>query len=210
MTTTTFTDLITDESQLRDVFGWPSARAVHKQIDHLDQHCRAIIAKSPFLLLGTSDTTGRCDVSPKGDYPGFVRVLDDKTLAIPDLPGNNRLDTWENVVANPEVGLIFLIPGMDETLRINGEARITADPELRERLQAEGKLPTTVMVVSIKAVYMHCAKAFMRSQLWRPETWPDRESLPTLGQILKDQLALAVPADETDRDLAEAYAKSMW
>ena len=112
MTTTTFTDLITDESQLRDVFGWPSERSLNKQIDRLGQHCRAIIAKSPFLLLGTSDTTGRCDVSPKGDYPGFVRVLDDKTIAIPDLPGNNRLDTLTNMLNNPQVGLLFMIPGM--------------------------------------------------------------------------------------------------
>ncbi|ETW97679.1 MAG: hypothetical protein ETSY1_21700 [Candidatus Entotheonella factor] len=107
MTTTIFSDLITGESQLREVFGWPSERALNKQIDCLDEHCRSIIAKSPFVLLGTSDRTGRCDVSPKGDYPGFVRVLDDKTLAIPDLPGNNRLDTLTNMLNNPPGGLDF-------------------------------------------------------------------------------------------------------
>ena len=139
MTTTTFTDLITDESQLRDVFGWPSERSLNKQIDHLDQHCRAIIAKSPFLLLGTSDTTGRCDVSPKGDYPGFVRVLDEKTIAIPDLPGNNRLDTLTNMLNNPQGGLLFMIPGMNETLRVNGRAELTRDEDLLAQLGARGK-----------------------------------------------------------------------
>ena len=141
MTTTTFTDLITDESQLRDVFGWPSARSVNKQIDHLDQHCRAIIAKSPFLLLGTSDTTGRCDVSPKGDYPGFVRVLDDTTLAIPDLPGNNRLDTLTNLLHNPQVGLLFMIPGMNETLRVNGTVRLVRDADVTGKPGLPGQTP---------------------------------------------------------------------
>ena len=110
-----FTDVVTQESELREIFGWPTERSQNKQIDKLDQHCRAIISKAPFLLLGTSDTSGRCDVSPKGDFPGFVRVLDDSTLAIPDLPGNNRLDTLTNMLNNPQVGLLFLIPGMNET-----------------------------------------------------------------------------------------------
>ena len=157
------------------------------------------------MLIGSSDGNGNADVTPKGDKPGFVAVLDDTTLAIPDRPGNNRLDTLENVVANPSVGLLFLIPGMNETLRVNGEAQHHRRSGLRERLQAEGKLPTTVMVVSVKAAYMHCAKAFMRSELWQPESWPDRSKLPTLGQILKDQLALADSAEATDRWLDEAY-----
>ena len=162
------------------------------------------------MLIGSSDGNGNADVTPKGDKPGFVAVLDDTTLAIPDRPGNNRLDTLENVVANPSVGLLFLIPGMNETLRVNGRR---ASPRMRRcasRLQAEGKLPTTVMVVTVKAVYMHCAKAFMRSELWAPQSWPDRTKLPTLGRILKDQLALADSAEATDRWLDEAYQKSMW
>ena len=162
------------------------------------------------MLIGSSDGNGNSDVTPKGDKPGFAAVLDDSTIAIPDRPGNNRLDTLENVIANPSVGLLFLIPGMNETLRVNGDARITVDPALRERLQAEGRLPTTVMVVSVKAAYMHCAKAFMRSELWKPESWIDRSKLPTLGQILKDQLALADSAEATDRWLDDAYEKSMW
>ena len=162
------------------------------------------------MLIGSSDGNGNSDVTPKGDKPGFAAVLDDSTIAIPDRPGNNRLDTLENVIANPSVGLLFLIPGMNETLRVNGDARITADPALRERLQAEGRPPTTVMVVSVKAAYMHCAKAFMRSELWKPDSWIDRSKLPTLGQILKDQLALADSAEATDRWLDDAYEKSMW
>ena len=126
------------------------------------------------MLIGSSDGNGNADVTPKGDRPGFAAVLDDTTIAIPDRPGNNRLDTLENILVNPSVGLLFLIPGMNETLRVNGEARITAIPALRERLAVEGRLPTSVMVVTVKAAYMHCAKAFMRSELWKPESWSDR------------------------------------
>lgn len=149
-------------------------------------------------------------MSPKGDRPGFVVALDDVTLAIPDRPGNNRLDSWENVLRNPAVGLIFLIPGMDETLRINGEGRLTADPVLCKLLAVEGKPALTVLVVKIGAVYMHCAKAFMRSRLWSPQTWPERAEMPTLGQILRDQLALSQSSQELDAGLAEAYRNSLW
>ncbi len=149
-------------------------------------------------------------MTPKGDRPGFVAILDDVTLAIPDRPGNNRLDTLENIVADPAVGLLFLIPGMNETLRVNGEARVTADEALRERLSMEGRKPATVIVVKIRAAYMHCAKAFMRSKLWAPEAWPPRSAMPTLGEILKDQLALPESASATDRWLDEAYRESMW
>ena len=203
-------EFITSHEELRAHYKPASEGSLRKEMKALDRHAKGFLSRSPFVLIGSSDGNGNADVTPKGDKPGFVSVLDDKTIAIPDRPGNNRLDTLENIVANPAVGLIFLIPGMDETLRINGEAKITGNAGLRERLQAEGKLPAAVIVVSIKAVYMHCAKAFMRSQLWKPETWPDRASLPTLGQILKDQLSLTGSAEEKDRELAEAYAQSMW
>ncbi len=169
MTTVTFSDVITEEAELREIFGWPSERALNKQIDRLDKHCRAIIAKSPFLLLGTSDATGRCDVSPKGDYPGFVRVLDDRTVAIPDLPGNNRLDTLMNMLNNPQVGLIFMIPGMNETLRINGKVRLIRDAALLESMAYQGKLPKLAIVVDVQEVFTHCPKAFLRSKLWSEE-----------------------------------------
>ena len=184
--------------------------AIRKELRSLDHHCRRFIETSPFVLIGSSDGKGNADVTPKGDRAGFVAILDDMTIAIPDRPGNNRLDTWENIVSHPAVGLLFLIPGMNETLRINGEARITTDGPLRERLAVDGKAPVTVAVVSVKAAYMHCAKAFMRSELWKPESWRDRASMPTLGQILKDQLALADSVEKTDAWLADAYRNSMW
>jgi PPOX class probable FMN-dependent enzyme len=201
---------LTSRDELRSHYKAPGERPLRKELRSLDPHAKGFIRKSPFVLIGSSDGNGNADVTPKGDRPGFVAVIDDTTLAIPDRPGNNRLDTWENVIVDAAVGLLFLIPGMDETLRVNGEAKITVDAGLREKLAAEGKLPATVMVVAIKAVYMHCAKAFMRSELWDPSTWPDRASLPTLGQILKDQLALPDSAETTDRALAEAYAQTMW
>ncbi|MEI5681892.1 MULTISPECIES: pyridoxamine 5'-phosphate oxidase family protein [unclassified Mesorhizobium] len=203
-------EFIETSEDLRKLYKAPGDGAVRKELRVLDGHSKGFLGKSPFVLIGSSDGEGNADVTPKGDKPGFVEILDDTTIAIPDRPGNNRLDTLENVVRNPAVGLLFLIPNMNETLRINGTARITADNALRERLAVDGRAPISVMVVSIKAVYMHCAKAFMRSELWKPESWHDRATLPTLGQILRDQLALADSADATDKWLDESYKKSMW
>jgi PPOX class probable FMN-dependent enzyme len=201
---------IESREELRTLYKSPGDGAVRKELPRLDGHCRSFIAKSPFVLIGSSDGNGNADVTPKGDRPGFVAILDDNSIAIPDRPGNNRLDTLENIVVNPAVGLLFLIPGMNETLRINGHARITADAALRKRLAVDGKLSASVIVVSVKAAYMHCAKAFMRSELWKPESWLDRASLPTLGEILRDQLALAQSAEATDQWLDESYQKTMW
>ena len=201
---------ISTREELRSLYKEPGDGAVRKVLPRLDSHCRSFISRSPFVLIGSTDGSGNADVTPKGDRPGFVEILDDTTIAIPDRPGNNRLDTLENLLLDPAIGLLFLIPGMNETLRINGAAKITADPALRERLAHDGKPPLSVIVVEIKAAYMHCAKAFMRSELWKPESWPDRGKLPTLGQILKDQLALDQSAGETDRWLDDAYKKSMW
>jgi PPOX class probable FMN-dependent enzyme len=203
-------DFLTSREELRAQYKAAHERSLLKEMRSLDAHSKGFLKRSPFVLIGSSDGNGNADVTPKGDRPGFVTALDDTTIAIPDRPGNNRLDTLENIIVNPAVGLLFLIPGMDETLRINGEARVTADQGLRERLMAEGKLPAAVILVAVKAVYMHCAKAFMRSQLWTPATWPDRASLPTLGQILKDQIGLADSAEATDRALAESYTQTMW
>ncbi|MBX3531575.1 MAG: pyridoxamine 5'-phosphate oxidase family protein [Rhizobiaceae bacterium] len=201
---------IETREQLRTLYRQPGELPQRKEMRRLEAHSKNFLAKSPFVLIGSQDRSGNADVTPKGDKPGFVAVLDDFTIAIPDRPGNNRLDTWENVIENPAVGLIFLIPGMDETLRINGEARLTDDQALREGLAAEGKLPVSVLVVKIRAVYMHCAKAFMRSQLWKPESWPARSEMPTLGEIMRDQLALPQSGGELDTNLAESYRKSMW
>ena len=205
-------DFIASHDELRTIYKTPepTAGSIRKELKRLDGHCRSFIARSPFVLIGSSDGKGNADVTPKGDKPGFAAVLDDNTIAIPDRPGNNRLDTLENIILNPAVGLLFLIPGMNETLRVNGEARITTDPALRERLAVEGKPPQSVVIVTVKAAYMHCAKAFMRSELWRPESWPDRSSMPTLGEIMRDQMAVDQSATETDRRLDEAYKQTLW
>lgn len=201
---------VSNVDELRQGYGRPHDVALRKEMRALDSHARNFIANSPFVLIGSSDGKGHGDVTPKGDRPGFVAILDDTTIAIPDRPGNNRLDTLENLVANPAVGLLFLVPGMNETLRINGTAKITFDKTLRESLAVNDKAPLSVVIVKIGAIYMHCAKAFMRSGLWNPESWLPRSAMPTLGEILKDQLSLPQTAEEQDRRLDEAYSKSMW
>lgn len=204
-------EYIKTREELRSVYKPAGDGSLRKELKALDGHCVSFIARSPFVVIGTSDGKGHADVTPKGDKPGFVAVLDNRTIAIPDRPGNNRLDTLENLIVAPAIGLLFLIPGMDETLRVNGNGRITTDDALRARFEVDGKLPQSVIVVEVGSAYMHCAKAFMRSQLWQPATWPDRKAMPTLGQILKDQLAVDLEtAEATDRWLDDAYAKSMW
>ncbi|TPM35292.1 pyridoxamine 5'-phosphate oxidase family protein [Mesorhizobium sp. B2-3-5] len=205
-------EFVTTREELRTIYKTPRPTdgSIRKELKALDGHCRSFIGKSPFVLIGSSDGEGNADVTPKGDKPGFAAILDDRTIAIPDRPGNNRLDTLENILRNPSIGLLFLIPGMNETLRVNGDARITVDATLRERLAVDGKEPQSIIVVSVKATYMHCAKAFMRSDLWKPESWYDRTTLPTLGQILRDQLALADSAEATDRWLDDDYRRTMW
>src|SRR5689334_23365886 len=159
-----FTDLVTSEEALRDLLGHPSELVIKKQLPALDRHCRNYIALSPFMLLGTANAAGDCDVSPRGDAPGFVAVLDDKYIAIPDRPGNRRIDSLRNIVQNGKVGLLFMIPGVEETLRINGRACLTREPALLERLTARGKVPTLAIGVEVEEAFLHCAKAFKRSQ----------------------------------------------
>lgn len=165
---------ITTIEELYSVYKQPAERAVQKEIPKLDQHCRNFIALSPFLVLSTDGSDGTADASPRGDAPGFVTVLDDNTLAIPDRPGNNRLDSLLNILRNPAVGMIFLVPGINETLRINGTATISLDPELMEAHAVDGKLPRSVLLVKVTSAYMHCAKALIRSKLWDPETKVER------------------------------------
>src|SRR4051812_45505578 len=153
-----FSDPVTTEAQLREVVGAPVPRAVNKEIARLDAHCRTIIARSPFVLIASCDGEGRMDVSPKGDPPGFVKVVDDSTLAIPDRPGNRRADTFSNVLRNPGVGLLFLIPGMVETLRVNGRASIVRDLALREQMAVGGKVPALALIVTVEQAFIHCGK----------------------------------------------------
>lgn len=203
-------DYITTREELRGAFEATHDVAIRKVLRLMDSHACRFIEKSPFLLIGSQDASGNGDVSPKGDFPGFVKVLDNQTLAIPDRPGNNRLDTWENIIENPGVGLIFMIPGMNETLRVNGEARLTVDADLCAQLQVNSRPAKAVLIVKVREVYMHCAKAFIRSKLWVPETWPPRSDMPTLGQILKDHADLAQTAEDFDGILDAAYKSSLW
>ena len=206
-----FTDAVTDLAELRALVGEPSELAKKKQIDHLDVHCREFIAHAPFLLLGTADAAGECDVSPKGDAPGFVLVLDERHLVIPDRPGNRRFDGMRNILENPHVGLIFLVPGREETLRVNGRATITRDPALLARLEAVGKQPKLAIGVEVEEVFMHCAKAFKRSGLWQPDRWPDTSAMASAACMLFDHTR---PADKTVEDIARAldlsYAKTLY
>jgi hypothetical protein len=178
---TGFNEVITTEQELEAVLGHPNARVLAKTIDSLDGYCRGFIARSPFVLVGSAGADGSIDVSPKGDPPGFVLVLDDKTLAVPERPGNRRADTFRNVLGNPRVGLIFLIPGKRETLRIGGDALIVRDAELRQRMALNGRVPDLALVVTVREAFFHCSKCMIRSHLWEPASWPSLAGLPTLA-----------------------------
>jgi len=169
--------------QLREFYDAPMERAVTKDVGRIDELCRRLIAASPMLFVATFAEDGRMDASPRGGQPGFVTVLDDAHLAIPDATGNRRLDTLENVVATGRIGLIFVIPGRDTTLRLNGRAAVSAEPALLERLTPVGKPPRTAIVVKAEEVYAHCPKAFVRSKLWDPSTWPDPDDLPSAAEV---------------------------
>jgi PPOX class probable FMN-dependent enzyme len=201
-----FADLITSEQELREIVGTPSSRAVLKQRAALDEHCRAFIALSPFVLVATAGEGGRCDVSPKGDAPGFVHVLDDQRLVIPDRPGNRRLDSLRNVLRNPHVGLLFLVPGREETLRVNGRASITRDPSLLNLCAVQDKTPRLAIGVQVEECFLHCAKALRRSRLWAADTWPAPDVLPSMACMLFDQIRPeGVTLDEYERDIHESY-----
>jgi PPOX class probable FMN-dependent enzyme len=198
MTSMPFEHVVKSIEELRDKVGEPSELARKKQIPALDAHCRAFIAGSPFVLVATASASGQCDVSPKGDAPGFVQVVDDHRLFLPDRPGNRRFDGMRNILENPHVGLIFLIPGREETLRVNGQAYIVRDPVLLERATAMGKRPDSGIGVLVEEVFLHCAKAFKRSKLWQRDTWPDPASVPSMARMLLDQ---AKPVGMTLEDL---------
>jgi PPOX class probable FMN-dependent enzyme len=207
-----FTDLVTDEAALREIYRDPSETVRQKVLARLDAHARGFIAASPFVLIGTTSSDGTGDVSPKGGPPGFVVVLDDERIAIPDLSGNNLLDTITNVVRGSGIGLIFLVPGVDETLRVNGRACLTTAPDVLDACAVKDKRPKAAIGVSVTQQYMHCAKAFRRSELWNSDTWPDRASLPTLGCIIRDQRPdlAEVPAETIDALLEADYAATLW
>jgi PPOX class probable FMN-dependent enzyme len=178
-------DLLTDGAALRELYGEISEGAIAKEIDYVHPHYRAMIEASPFMVMATCGPEG-LDVSPRGDPPGFVVVEDERTLLIPDRRGNNRADSLNNLIADPRIALLFLIPGVGETLRVNGRAEISIDPTLLARFPAQGKLPRSVIVVHVERVYFQCPKALVRSDLWNPAKHIERRSLPSSGTILAD------------------------
>ena len=195
--------------EVRAHYGTPSHMSTAKEMTRLDRHCRAFIALSPFVVLASSDADGRCDATPRGDPPGFVLVLDDVTLAIPDRTGNKRVDTMLNMTGNPHLGLLFLVPGLSETLRVNGRTRISTAPELLDRMVVDGKRPTAATIVAVEEVYFQCGKAMLRSDLWNPDRRVPRGGFPSLGRILADQIGGA-DAETFDRGIQERYRTALY
>jgi PPOX class probable FMN-dependent enzyme len=193
---------ITSADALRSIYRTPGDLVLRKQLDHVDAHCRRLIDLSPFVVMATSGRDGMADATPRGGEPGFVQVPDDRTLLIPDRPGNNLLDVLENLPVTPEVGLVFQVPGIDETLRVNGSVEILDDHDLRAGFAVGDRLPATVLHVAVREVYLHCAKALMRSTLWDPASRVDRSLLPTMGEMLKDQTCSDAPAESQEEMLA--------
>lgn len=193
---------ISTVAQLRAHYGAPHERAVLKETTRLHRHHMRFIELSPFLAISSTGADGRGDVSPRGEKPGFVHVIDDVTLAIPDRPGNNRLDTLTNVVTNPNVGLMFMLPGVNEILRVNGEAELRDDADLRRRFDVAGKQPSLVVLVHVRQAYLHCAKALMRSALWEAHTKVERGVLPSMGEMLRDQIGPQVELETEAAALA--------
>jgi PPOX class probable FMN-dependent enzyme len=200
---------VANKTELHELYGEPLERAVKKQLDHVDKHCRAFIALSPFLVLATSAPDGSCDASPRGDAPGFVAVLDEHTILLPDRRGNNRVDSLENVTGNPHVGLLFLVPGMDETLRINGSARVVQDEELLAPLAVRGQTPRTGLLVTVEEAYLQCGKALIRSDLWNVDNHIDRSTFPSLGAIIAEQIGGLDPS-ETQCSIEEGYQNRLY
>ena len=205
-----FKDIITTTAQLREVLGQPSAMVEAKVIPALDVHCREFIAKCPFVLIASADDAGKVDVSPKGDPAGFVQVLDDHTLAIPERLGNRLADTFLNILKRPQVGLLFVIPGKRETLRAGGTAKIVRDDWLLERMQVAGKKPALATVITLDRVFFHCAKCVIRSSLWNPQGWPDTREMVSLAQAVKDHAKLTDSVDTLQEVLDASYRDRLY
>lgn len=209
--TSPFQKTISTEEELRALIGFPSQLVENKPIDHLDEHCRRFLAQSPFALISTSNSGGDCDVSPRGDAPGFVMVLDEKHLLIPDRPGNRRSDSMRNILSNPHASLLFLIPGLEETLRVNGRACIVQDQDLLEQMAVHGRVPLLGIGIEVEECYVHCAKALKRSKLWQPGSWPAAEALPNMAQMLADHAKLpGMSAKEVAEALHDSYTKRLY
>ncbi|CCE04044.1 pyridoxamine 5'-phosphate oxidase family protein [Bradyrhizobium sp. STM 3809] len=201
--------IITTLEQLQAIYGETGLTSTAKVADRVTPHYRVMIEKSPFVALATSGPEG-LDCSPRGDLPGFVRIHDDKTLMLPDRRGNNRVDSLRNIVRDPRIGLLFLIPGSGNTLRVNGRGHLSADPDLLESFRMEGKLPRTVLVMTIDEIYFQCARAIVRADLWNPDKRVDPREIPSPGQILAAMTANAVDGEQYDREWPERARQSMW
>jgi len=201
--------LVTSMAQLEALYGKPSGAAVVKEIDHISDGYRRLIEAAPFVAIATCGPEG-LDCSPKGDPAGFVHILDDRTLAIPDRPGNNRIDGFRNIMRDPRVALLFLIPGVGETLRVNGRAAISIDPELMARFVINGKLPRSVMIVHIERIFFHCSKAVVRAKLWNEETRIDRRSLPSTGAIIAELSEGRLGGEAYDREMPERIKAQLY
>jgi PPOX class probable FMN-dependent enzyme len=206
-----FKEFVRSEVDLRALLGAPVAPAVvDKTLSSLDRHCLTFIERSPFVLIASSNAEGRMDISPKGDAPGFVKVLDEHTLAIPDRPGNQRFDTFCNLFQSPRVGLIFLVPGKRETLRIGGKAEVVRDRELLATLAVNGKIPALAIAVHVDEAFFHCSKCIIRSHLWQPEQWPLLAGLPTLAETMKDAASIPAPVEILEGIIREDEEKRLY
>jgi uncharacterized protein len=205
-----FTNIIDTRDKLRSVLAEPSELVTRKCLTSLDKHCGVFIKHSPFVLLASTDSKGNMDISPKGDPPGFVKILDKNTLAIPDRPGNNRADTMENLIQNPSLGLIFLIPGKTETLRISGTATIVGDNDLLESMAVNNMNPKLAIIVDVQEAFFHCSKCMIRSRLWQPEHWPDVSGLPRLAQTMVDAGKLELSVEEMHEIVEEDERRRLY
>lgn len=206
-----FKQVIEAEEELRSLFGYPSELVNNKTITFIDHHCLDFISKSPMIFIATSDSSGSCDVSPRGDAEGFVYVLDDKHLVIPERPGNRRFDSLRNIIENPNIGLIFIIPGLEETLRVNGHAVIVKDEEVLKPMEAHGKVPALGIGVEVEECFIHCAKAFKRSHLWDEDYWSAKEVLPKPSVILAEHTrTLGISQEDIAKSLKESYEKRLY
>lgn len=201
---------ITSTDELRSIYRNPGRAALDKQHDSITEHDRAFIAHSPFVILSTTDGRGGCDVSPKGGPPGFVAVLDDGTVVLPDLSGNNRLDSLQNLLDSDGVALLFLIPGIDETLRVNGRARLTTEAAVLAAAAVGDVVPKVAIAVDVDEAFIHCAKALRRGAVWDPAAWPDTSDMPSVACMLRDQVAPQVDVEVIEAALEDSYEKTLW
>lgn len=201
---------IDTQDALREHYPAQSKIVELKCLPAIDEHIARFIALSPFLVIGSSDPANGTDVSPRGDAPGFVQVIDANTVMIPDRPGNNRLDTLSNIIANPEVGLVFFIPGVEETARVNGRANIVTDEVSLAAFEVNGKPPRAAIVIDVREAYLHCAKALKRSKLWQDDYRVERTELPTLGKMVSDQINGEISVEDADAGVETSYRDRMW